>query len=146
MRRAAVSIPSNVAEGQATGKKGRYLNHVMTALGSLGELATQVEIAKRLQLLAPETARRVEDELGRTGQLLHGLARSIKEKQAVQAGAWLTLLAGLGFGKLVLPRFGEFSFVSSGDNLLTLPLAPFHFVLPGVHIDVLAHLISSVFS
>jgi four helix bundle protein len=38
MRRAAVSVPSNVAEGQATGPGGRYRHHVRIALGSWAEL------------------------------------------------------------------------------------------------------------
>ena len=45
IRRAAVSIPSNIAEGHACGLRNRYRNHVRIAAGSLGELATQVEIA-----------------------------------------------------------------------------------------------------
>ena len=40
IRRAAVSIPANVAEGQGCGREGRYLYHVRIALGSLAELAT----------------------------------------------------------------------------------------------------------
>lgn len=48
IRRAAVSIPSNVAEGQASGPGARYRHHVRIALGSLAELETQIEIASRL--------------------------------------------------------------------------------------------------
>lgn len=52
LRRAAISIPSNIAEGHACGPRRRYLNHVRIALGSLAELDTQIEIAGRLQLLS----------------------------------------------------------------------------------------------
>jgi hypothetical protein len=86
----------------------------------------------------------VEDQLGRTGQLLHGLARNIKQKQAVQAGAWLALLTGLAFGTLHFPGFGELGLVRLGHDLLALPLATFHFVLSRIHVVVFAHLISSV--
>ena len=48
MRRAAVSVPSNVAEGHAYGPGLRYRIHVRVALGSLAELATELEIAIRL--------------------------------------------------------------------------------------------------
>ena len=43
MQRAAVSVPSNVAEGHATGPGRRYRNHIRIALGSLAELATQMD-------------------------------------------------------------------------------------------------------
>jgi four helix bundle protein len=46
IRRAAVSIPSNIAEGHACGLRNRYRNHVRIAAGSLAELATQMEIAR----------------------------------------------------------------------------------------------------
>lgn len=52
MRRAATSVPSNVAEGHAYGPGNRYRNHVRIALGSLGELATELEIAVRLKYVA----------------------------------------------------------------------------------------------
>jgi four helix bundle protein len=54
MRRAAVSVPSNVAEEQANGPGGRYRHHVRIALGSWAELVTHVELVKSLRLLAPE--------------------------------------------------------------------------------------------
>ena len=52
IRRAAVSVPCNVAEGQACGEDGRYIHHLRVAIGSLGELSTQVEIAARLAHVA----------------------------------------------------------------------------------------------
>jgi len=48
MRRAAVSIPSNIAEGHARRHTKEYMNHLSIALGSLAELQTQIEIARRL--------------------------------------------------------------------------------------------------
>jgi four helix bundle protein len=78
MRRAAVSIPSNVAEGHTSGPGGRYRHHVRIALGSLAELDTQVELAVRLQFLQQESLGTVMRELTRTRQLLHGLVRSLR--------------------------------------------------------------------
>jgi len=45
MRRAAVPVPSNIAEGLAGRSKDQFRNHLSTALGSLSELETQLEIA-----------------------------------------------------------------------------------------------------
>jgi four helix bundle protein len=81
MRRAAVSIPSNIAEGQAGGPGKRYLQHVRIALASLAELDTQLELAVRVRLLAPEDVRVIEEQLARTGRLLHGLARGLRRRQ-----------------------------------------------------------------
>jgi four helix bundle protein len=85
LRRAVVSIPSNVAEGQGYGKEGstgRYLHHVRIALGSHAEVVTLVEIMKRLHLVAATEFPALEEQLNRTGQLLHGLRRCLwRERQ-----------------------------------------------------------------
>ena len=142
MRRAAVSVPSNVAEGQSVGTAGRYLFHVRVALGSVGELVTHFELAKRLQYLSPGTTRDVEAQLERTGQLLHGLARSIRKRRAVTVTVWLALLAGLELGRTVLPDTGDFRLLNNVYDVLALPLATFDFVVSRIHVDVLAHPIS----
>jgi four helix bundle protein len=51
LRRAAVSIPSNVAEGSCRRNNRVYANHVAIALGSHGELETYIELASRLGFL-----------------------------------------------------------------------------------------------
>jgi four helix bundle protein len=51
MRRAAVSIPSNIAEGKLRGSEKELHHFIRIAFGSGGELETQIEIAKRLTLL-----------------------------------------------------------------------------------------------
>src|SRR5690242_956112 len=50
IRKAVVSIPSNIAEGKAKGGQS-YPNHIRIALGSEAELQTQLELAKRLEML-----------------------------------------------------------------------------------------------
>ena len=89
IRRAAVSIPSNVAEGHASGLRNRYRNHVRIALGSLAEVETQVEIAKRRGYLDDAATRGLDDQIARTGQLLHGVLRSLRRQAlaAITAGA-----------------------------------------------------------
>ena len=81
MRKAAVSVPSNVAEGHASGPGGRYRHHVRIAIGSLAELDTQIELAVRLRFIEKDTLAAVTQQLTRTRQLLHGLARSIRRSQ-----------------------------------------------------------------
>lgn len=80
MRRAAVSVPSNIAEGQATGPGGRYRHHVRIALGSLAELDTELEAVRRLEYSSEETLRVVAEHLAQTGRLLHGLDRSLRRR------------------------------------------------------------------
>jgi four helix bundle protein len=97
IRRALISIPANVAEGQSCGKDGRYIAHVRIALGSLGELETHLEIARRLKLLSESDLLRIEQLTARTGQLLHGLRRSLMRKRVSRVGSTLALLAVLLF-------------------------------------------------
>jgi four helix bundle protein len=52
MRRAAVSCPSNIAEGAARSSKKEYVKHLYIALGSLSELETQLFIAEKLEYLS----------------------------------------------------------------------------------------------
>lgn len=95
MQRAAVSVPSNVAEGHAIGPGGRYRNHVRIAIGSLAELATQVEIAIRLKYVDADARTKIERQVTRTRQLLSGLHRSLRRRQLVTTAlACAALLAG----------------------------------------------------
>ena len=82
MQRASVSVPSNIAEGHANGPGGRYRWHVRTALGSVAELDTQIELARRLRYVTASDTKAAEQQLIRTRQLLHGLNRSLRLKQA----------------------------------------------------------------
>ena len=79
MRRAAISIPSNVAEGHAFRTRPRaYRRYVRIALGSFAELETHVELATRLQMATEESLEPMREKLKRTGQLLHGLLRALR--------------------------------------------------------------------
>lgn len=86
VRRSAVSVPANVAEGQSCGEDGRYLHHLRIAQGSLGELETELEIARRLGFISRDEYGQAEELFRRTGQLLHGLARSVKRKRLQRTG------------------------------------------------------------
>jgi four helix bundle protein len=77
VRRAAVSIPSNIAEGQGRGGSKELGHFLRVAHGSLCELETQLLIAQRLAYLsAGELAPQME-LAAEVGRLLHGLARSL---------------------------------------------------------------------
>ena len=76
MQRAVVSIPSNIAEGQALKQTQAYVRHLAIASGSLAELETQLEIANCLGYLSLES-RLVFEQAGEVGRMLVGLRRSL---------------------------------------------------------------------
>ena len=86
IRRAAIAVPSNIAEG-----KGRYstadVNHFLVqARGSLYELETQVLIATDLKYLSEAESKKLLDSSDEVAKLLNGLIRSLREKSSA-AGA-----------------------------------------------------------
>ena len=84
MRRAAVSVPSNIAEGEGHGATLRNRNHVRIAAGSVAELSTCVEICLRVGYVDSQTASTLQDELTRTRKLVHGLQNSILRRVAAE--------------------------------------------------------------
>ena len=78
MRRAAVSIPSNIAEGSARSSRKDFRHFILIAKGSTCELQTQLLLAARLGYLSEATYREVESLSGQVARLLSGLARSLK--------------------------------------------------------------------
>ena len=76
LRRAAVAIPSNVAEGHRHGTAA-YRHYVIIALGSHAECETQLELASRLKLAPADAIAPINVLAMRVGQVLHGLARSL---------------------------------------------------------------------
>jgi four helix bundle protein len=79
MRRAAVLIPSNIAEGYAKMTRPEYLRGLKIAAGSLAELSTQWEIAIELTMLPPQP--RVMDLLKEQDRLLSALISKLERKQ-----------------------------------------------------------------
>lgn len=80
MRRAAVSIPSNIAEGQSRRSSKEFLHHLSISNGSLSELETQILIAERLAYLSAENSAFLLDQTAEIGRLTNGLYRSIKDR------------------------------------------------------------------
>jgi four helix bundle protein len=77
IRRAVVSIPSNIAEGQCRSSTGDFLRFLAIAYGSLGELETQVLIARRLEYFNHEQAEELFHQINEVGRLINGLKKSL---------------------------------------------------------------------
>lgn len=97
MRRAVVSVPSNIAEGHAR-RDGAYLNHVKIALGSQAELGTEIEAALRLGLLEREKAKSLLNDVERLRKMLYALRRSLQAKRNLALS-----LGGIVFFYFVTP-------------------------------------------
>lgn len=82
IRRAAVSIPSNIAEGHSRRRLQAYLNHPSIALGSQSEVETQIELASRLNYLRESSAHEALELADHVGRMLHRLMDSLERKQA----------------------------------------------------------------
>lgn len=78
IRRASVSIPSNIAEGKRRKRQLVYLNHLDVALGSQGEVEVQLEIAKRVGFLASHDYDRIQAIVEEVGRMLNGLIASVQ--------------------------------------------------------------------
>lgn len=80
IRRSAVSIPSNIAEGRSSGSDGLFLRHVRIANGSVGELETQLRLIDRLNLLPSPVPPALRKRLERVAQLTRGLQNWLEDK------------------------------------------------------------------
>ena len=76
IRRAVVSIPSNIAEGKALGGQN-YPKHLRIAIGSESELQTQIELAQRLKMLTERESRCVIEQTSEVGRMLAALLKSL---------------------------------------------------------------------
>jgi four helix bundle protein len=82
MRRAAVSIPSNIAEGQARNTTGEFIQFISHAEGSAAELETQLTIAIDLGFLPAGDAVPCADSIAELRRMLNGLRRSLNGRTA----------------------------------------------------------------
>jgi four helix bundle protein len=80
MRRAAVSIPCNIAEGQGRDSSREFHRFLSVAHGSLREVETQVLIAERLKYVNTDTGAKLMESAGEIGRLLNGLMNSLARR------------------------------------------------------------------
>ncbi len=78
LRRAAVSVPSNIAEGQGRRGRAEFRHFLRQATGSLMELETQIMIAERLRYVSPESAGQILQRSAEVGKILNGLIASLE--------------------------------------------------------------------
>ena len=78
IRRAAVSVPSNIAEGQGRLTRGEFRQFLGHARGSVFELETQISIAKDLGFLSAAVTERLLERIQEVGRILSGLLNSLE--------------------------------------------------------------------
>jgi four helix bundle protein len=80
VRRAAVSVPSNIAEGAARQTKREFMNFLHVAQGSLSELDTQMEIATRLGFIDSKRRQSLNEKMVPIDKMITGLIRHLSKK------------------------------------------------------------------
>ena len=81
IRRATISIPSNIAEGAARQTKKEFSNYLHIAQGSLSELDTQLELASRLDYVDDVTLKRLDERMERIDKMITGLIHHLANNQ-----------------------------------------------------------------
>ena len=87
IRRAAISVPSNIAEGQGRNSENDYRRFLSIAHGSLREVETQILIAERLQYVTSDEVPRLLALIDEVSRLLQGLQKAIKARPINQASS-----------------------------------------------------------
>jgi four helix bundle protein len=80
LRRASVSIPANIAEGQGRQSPRDFLRFLSIAYGSLREVETLILIAERLKFLSPAQTEPLMSRAAELGRLLNGLSNSLRSR------------------------------------------------------------------
>jgi four helix bundle protein len=84
MRRAAVSVPSNIVEGCARNSQADYLRFLTVAFGSLRELHYQIGLSKRLGFLRKQDSSLIEPQIVEAEKVLNGLIRALRDRQKAE--------------------------------------------------------------
>ena len=80
LRRSAISLPSNIAEGQGRGADNDFSRFLKIAQSSRNEAITQIMLANRLGFLDESITQSLQDQADEIGRLLNGLLNSLKKK------------------------------------------------------------------
>ncbi len=88
IRRAAASVPANIAEGAARISSREYLHFLSIARGSLTELRYYLHLGKRLGYILDERYREVDGLADETARVLHGLMQSVDTRAEPKADVW----------------------------------------------------------
>jgi four helix bundle protein len=80
MRRSAVSIPSNIAEGRSRNTTKDFIHFLSIALGSASELETQIEISKELSFLSEQKYIEINRLLSEVSKMIVGLMKKLNSK------------------------------------------------------------------
>ncbi|MDR2845104.1 MAG: four helix bundle protein [Puniceicoccales bacterium] len=87
LRRATLSVPSNIAEGYGRGSLVDYLRFLKIAAGSLYETETQLELAQRLGFINASEFAAIQKQVQETKRLLAALIRSLEQKHRIQSAS-----------------------------------------------------------
>lgn len=82
MRRCAVSILSNIAEGRSRGTTPDYMRFLTIALGSTAEISTQIQIAHRLGYIGPSESSQLLNSCNEIARMVNAVLSSLRQKSA----------------------------------------------------------------
>jgi four helix bundle protein len=83
IRRAAASIPANIAEGNGRENTGSYIPFLRISQGSLKELETHVMLSQAVEMMKATDAEQILDTTEEVGKLLRSLIRALQDREAV---------------------------------------------------------------
>lgn len=90
LRRAAVSVPSNIAEGKAHYSNREFIRFLRHARGSLAEIETQILIAKERRYLTAQKSDHLSHQIDELGRVLSGLINSLQRTESPQSSGLRT--------------------------------------------------------
>jgi four helix bundle protein len=81
LRRAAVSVPSNIAEGYGRKTTPDYIRALYISYGSICELETQLLLARDLKYIEPKNIRKIDEDIREVERMLKALIKALEEKK-----------------------------------------------------------------